>query len=90
MKKKSSDLALGIAIIFGTALLCWWLDVERRALIALMYVILGAGVLYFWNNGSRALKVLAVALLPAILLRYLLPKKIRSEIAAMPPKKGKD
>jgi hypothetical protein len=41
-------------------------------------------VAYLWNSGAPFLKVIAVVLMPAILLRFLLPRDLRDAVNALP------
>jgi hypothetical protein len=87
VKKEKLDLALGIVIILGIILICWRFGAGGGLVNALIFLFQGTFALYLWHKGSLGAKIFAGALLPAILLRYLLPKKFRFEIASLQMRK---
>lgn len=76
MKTDRFDGVLGFAVLLVLALLvyeagvAWGLGLFARRALAL----------FLWEKSSRTANVLAVVLVPAVLLAYLLPRNLRRAI----------
>jgi apolipoprotein N-acyltransferase len=83
MKTASSDIALGVGVVLLIALVAYSAGGVGGVLhVAILWA--GAGLaLFLWKKESRAANVLAVILAPAILLTYLLPRKLKRAIQSL-------
>lgn len=83
MKRSASDASVGIiALLSGLLLSYSFLGVERT-LILLLVCAAGPVVIRLWNRGSVLGKIVAIILVPGILMRFLLPKRLRSAVNAL-------
>lgn len=83
MKTPSSDIALGVGVVLLIALVAYSAGgVDGVLHVAMLWAAAGLA-LFLWKKESRAATVLAVILVPAILLTYLLPRKHRRAIRSL-------
>lgn len=80
MKMLSLEFVIGLNLVLLIAVVTF----IARGLDGVLYVAMlwgvGCLVLFLWEKNSRAAKVLAVILMPALLLTYLLPRKLKRAI----------
>lgn len=75
MKSKPDDAIVGLAVVAVAALLVWYALGLKILLWVFGLFLFGTVVLHLWSSKSIALRFLAVVLMPAVLLIYLIPKK---------------
>jgi hypothetical protein len=80
MKMLSLEFVIGLNLVILIAVVTF----IARGFDGVLYVAMlwgvGCLVLFLWEKKSRAAKVLAVILMPAVLLTYLLPRKLKRAI----------
>ncbi|MFC5475689.1 hypothetical protein [Paraherbaspirillum soli] len=83
-EQKIPDLALGAIVSISGATACCFLAGPNGTLRIFAFWCAGIIVLHLWSSNSRAARITAAVILPAILLQYMLPNSFRSAIAALP------
>ncbi len=78
MKTQQLDVLIGLMVVAFGALLIWLAFGLPALMWVVMACVLGSLVLYLWSRESRWARGLAILLMPAILLTYLVPKNTRT------------
>ncbi|XHS77839.1 hypothetical protein ACFJGW_19295 [Burkholderiaceae bacterium UC74_6] len=77
MKSKPNDALVGLLVVTALVLMTWCTLGFRTLLWLISLFLFGALILYLWSSKSVGVRMLAVVLMPAILLVYLIPKDTR-------------
>ena len=81
MRPWNSDLVIGIAGITCVLSFVGYYTGLGNALTLIFVWVLCVVIPWLWNSNLR---IVAIILLPAVLLQYLLPKAIRAAVNALP------
>ena len=82
VESKPNDAFIGLAVVAFAASVIWYALGLKVVLWVLWIFLFGAVVLHLWSSKSVTARVLAVVLMPAVLLVYLIPKSTKRGIHA--------
>lgn len=81
MRPSNTNFVLGIAAIACALAFVGYFTGAGSALTLIYGWVFGAIIARLWHSPFR---IIAIVLLPAVLLRYLLPKPLRAQVNALP------
>jgi hypothetical protein len=80
VRSKPYDALIGLAVVAAAAFVIWYILGIWTVIWVFGLLLYGIVILNLWSSKSIAAKALAIVLMPAILLVYLVPKSTRRVI----------